>query len=271
MEVVLRLSSPTGWSRTIQLAPPKRFSGDYAAANVTLDLPRLRSLIREVEKLTGGTAGPAYSLEVMPRVHLTGTLASQPITSDYAPALKLQLDALKLRPEAASSPPGDDAAASDGAKSTLRPSRPGAVTASRTETNDLTVHGLALPVPTARWIAIIGLLLGVAGTLLTGAGVLRDPYDPTKHVDRYRHLIVPIAGATFDPARPPIDVTSIGALAQLAERSERLILHHQLDGADTYLVDDEGTLYRYQAHPAGLRQLPGLSVVDDTIYEGATG
>jgi hypothetical protein len=38
-------------------------------------------------------------------------------------------------------------------------------------------------------------------------------------------------------------VTSIGALAQLAERSERLILHHRRDGADTYLADDEGTLY----------------------------
>ena len=31
MEVVLRLASPTGWSRTIQLAAPKRFTGDYAA------------------------------------------------------------------------------------------------------------------------------------------------------------------------------------------------------------------------------------------------
>ena len=130
------------------------------------------------------------------------------------------------------------------------------------------MHGLALPVPTARWIAIIGLLLGVAGTLLTGAGVLRDPYDHSKHVDRYRHLIVPIAGATFDPARPPIDVTSIGALAQLAERSERLILHNQRDGVDTYLVDDEGTLYRYQAH-SHLRQIPALSVVDGAVYEGA--
>ena len=98
MEVVLRLSSPTGWSRTIQLAAPKRFTGDYAAANTTLDLPRLRSLIREVEKLTGGTGGSVYSLEIVPRVHLAGTLASQPLTSDYAPALKLQLDALKLLP-----------------------------------------------------------------------------------------------------------------------------------------------------------------------------
>jgi signal peptidase I len=275
MEVVLRLSSPTGWSRTIQLAAPKRFAGDYAAADVTLDLPRLRSLIREVEKLTGGTGGSIYNLEVVPRVHVAGTLASQPLTSDYAPALKLQLDNLKLRPDTTASAPGADSSTPDGdpapsgrEKGGLYPSRPGSVAASRTAANDLTVHGLSLPVPTARWIALIGLLLGVAGTLVTGAGVLRDPYDPTKHVDRYRHLIVPIAGTTFDPARPPIDVTSIGALAQLAERSERLILHHQRDGADTYLVDDEGTLYRYQAH-SHLRQIPSMSVVDDGVYDAA--
>ncbi len=51
-------------------------------------------------------------------------------------------------------------------------------------------------------------------------------------------------------------MTSIDALAQLAERSDRLILHHHRDDADTYLVDDEGTLYRYRIslasreHPA---------------------
>src|SRR4029077_12136482 len=48
MEVLLRLTGPTGWNRTIQLAAPKRFTGDYASANVTLDLPALQSLIRRV-------------------------------------------------------------------------------------------------------------------------------------------------------------------------------------------------------------------------------
>jgi signal peptidase I len=267
MEVVLRLSSQTGWSRTIQLAPPKPFTGDYAAADVSLDVQHLRSLIRKVEKLTGSSAGSAYTLEIVPRVHLTGTLASEPLTSDYAPALKLQLDPQKLRLAPDSSDPADDAAAPE--KSALYPSNKGTVAHTRTEANELTVHGVGLPVPTARWIAIFGLLLGVAGTLFTGAGLLRNPYDPTEHVHRYRHLIVPIAGTTYDPSRPPIDVTSIGALAQLAERSERLILHHQHDGADTYLVDDEGTLYRYQAPSNGLRQIPALSVVDGAVYEGA--
>ena len=98
MEVLLRLTSPTGWNRTIQLAAPKRFTGDYAAAAVMLDVPALQSLIRKVEKLTGGAPGAAYNLSIMPRIHVTGTLASQPLTSDYAPALSLQLDALQLRP-----------------------------------------------------------------------------------------------------------------------------------------------------------------------------
>jgi signal peptidase I len=264
MEVLLRLTSPTGWNRTIQLAAPKRFTGDYASADVTLDVPALQSLIRKVEKLTGGSPGAAYNLSITPRVHVTGTLASQPLTSDYAPALSLQLDALQLRAGAGSTAPGDE-------EGGLTPSRPGTVATASTKPNKLTVRGHDLPVTTARWIALVGFLLAAAAALLSGVRLLADSSDPAAHIHRYRHLIVPIAGTTFDPARPPIDVTSINALAQLAERSERLILHQQRDGADTYLVDDEGTLYRYQPVPAGLRQYPALSAVDDTIYEGATG
>ena len=70
------LSSPTGWSRTIQLAAPKRFTGDYAAADVTLDVQRLRSLIRNVEKLTGSSAGAAYTVEVTPACTWPGRSAA---------------------------------------------------------------------------------------------------------------------------------------------------------------------------------------------------
>jgi signal peptidase I len=270
MEVLLRLTSPTGWTRTVQLAAPKAFKGDYASADVTLDVPSLQSLIRKVDKLTGVAPGSAYNLSVIPRVHVAGTLASQPLTSDYAPELSLKLDALQLRAGGAPPAPAAGApAASDDDKGGLTPSRRGTVAAATSAPNALSVRGLDLPVDTARWIAIIGFLLAASTAALTGLRLLDDRSDPTAYVHRYRHLIVPIAGTKFDPARPPIDVTSIGALAQLAERSERLILHHQRDGADTYLVDDEGTLYRYQAHPAGVHQLPALSVVDNSIYEGA--
>jgi signal peptidase I len=264
MELLLRLTSPTGWSRTIQL-----FTGAYAAADATLDVPSLRSLIRKVERLTGGSPSTTYDLSIVPRVHLTGTLANEPLTTDFAPALSLKLDALQMRPSIGSIVSTSGASTPEDPKGVMNPSRDGTVAASHIAPNALSVRGHDLPVPTARWIALVGLLLAASAALLTGVRLLADSTDPTAHIHRYRHLIVPIAGTKFDPARPPIDVTSIGALAQLAERSERLILHHQRDGADTYLVDDEGTLYRYQAHAAGVRELPPLSVVDDSIYEGA--
>jgi hypothetical protein len=60
--------------------------------------------------------------------------------------------------------------------------------------------------------------------------------------------MVPIINAE-DLGWPPIDVPNIKALVRLAESGERLILHHRGAGVDTYLVNDEGTVYRYQAKP----------------------
>ena len=245
MEVLLRLTSPTGWNRTIQLAAPKRFTGDYAGADVTLDVPALQSLIRKVEKLTGGTPGAAYNLSIIaagPRDRHAGQPAAhQRLRAGAEPSARRSAAAGRRAARRPRRRPGQGG---------LTPSRPGhRVATASTKPNTLTVRGHAVPVTTARWIALIGFLLAASAALLSGVRLLGDSSDPTSHVNRYRHLIVPIAGTTFDPARPPIDVTSIQALAQLAERSERLILHHQRDGADTYLVDDEGTLYRYQALP----------------------
>jgi signal peptidase I len=231
-DVVARVSNSSGWSRTILLAPRTRFTGDRAGAEVTLDVAALRTLIARVEKLTGSMGG-AYSVAVIPRVHLDGMVAGQPAKSDYRPALNFQLDGVALRP----------ASAKD-----FKSSRPGSVTVSSSAPNTLSLRGHELAVATARPIALIGFLLASVGALVAWRLSRRGLADPSGHIHaRHRHLIVPIAGMTINPARPPIDVTSIEALAQLAERSERLILHHRGDAADSYLVDDEGTLYRYVA------------------------
>jgi hypothetical protein len=185
---------------------------------------------------------------------VTGTLAGQSLTSDFEPVLSLQLDPLQLHPGSGSTVPGHQ-------QGGLNQSKPGTVVASASARNALSVRGHELRVGTARWIALAGFLLAATATLLTGLRQLRQPTDPTAHIQaRYRHLIVPIAGTAYNPDRPPIDVTSIEALVQLAERSERLVLHHQRDGADTYLVDDEGTLYRYQPRPTGGLEPPAPAV-----------
>jgi signal peptidase I len=250
--VGLRVASQTGWTRTLQLAAPRRFAGDHASREVTLDLNHLWSLIGRVQTLTGAPTGGEYSLAVVPRLHLRGTVADQPITSEFAPALGFQLDVLKLLP-------GSSATTSGNQPGGLTPTRRATVTASTTASNELGVNGHGLPVATARWIAVLGFLLAMAGLVVTRLEEQRRPLDPTARIQaRYGHLIVPIGAITPSPARAPIDVTTIDALAQLAERSERLILHHQRDETDTYLVDDEGTLYRYQTRQVAERLALGL-------------
>jgi hypothetical protein len=110
------------------------------------------------------------------------------------------------------------------------------------------VRGAELPVGTARWIALGGLLLALLGALISRLPRLRRPVDPSGRVHaRYGHLLVPIAAVAPQAGRTPIDVTTIDALVALAERGERLILHHhQGRDTDTYLVEDGGTLFRFR-------------------------
>jgi signal peptidase I len=228
-----RLTSSNGWSRMIELAPRTRFTGTRATAEVTLDVRQLRAMIRRVELLTGAPSG-TYTLAVVPRFHVAGTLAGRPLETDYAPALNFQLDALQLRP-LAKGPEG------------FTPGRSGTVSGAATAPAQIRLRGHELEVSAARWIALAGLLVAAVGAALTAVWALRRPADPGARARRaHRHLIIPVAAFSHDGARPPVDVTSIDALVRLAERRERVILHHQADGRDSYLVDDEGILYRYQ-------------------------
>jgi signal peptidase I len=245
--ILLRLSSPTGWSRTISLQPSTPFRGAGSSAWVVLDLDRLQALIDRVETLTGTPAGTAFAVDIMPRLHVKGTLAGEALDDRYNPTLSFQLDPLQLRV-------GTSAAGAATSSATFTPSRSGSVAAIVSKPNRLGLAGHGLRVGTARWLALVGFLLALAVALLTALRERHRPMDLSMQIHaRYKHLIVPIAAIMHDPNQPIVDVMSIDALAQVAERCERVILHHHRIGAESYLVDDEGTLYRYQPRPS-LRQ-----------------
>jgi signal peptidase I len=247
-QVLLRLRSPTGWSRTLRLQPPTPFRGAGASSWVVLDLAELRALIGRVEALTGTPAGSAFTVDILPRVHVEGTLADETLDERYNPTLSFQLDPLQLR--AGGDGSADDASEDGGA---FTQSQPGSVAATVASPNYLRLGGHGLQVGTARWVALIGYLLAIAVALLTTIRERRRPQDLSMQIHaRYGHLIVPIAAIMHDPAQPVVDVMSIDALAQVAERCERVILHHHRIGAESYLVDDEGTLYRYQPRAAAV-------------------
>lgn len=246
-QILLRLRSPTGWSRTIRLQPSTPFRGAGASAWVVLDLAQLRALIGRVETLTGTPAGSAFTVEILPRVHVKGTLADEALDERYAPTLSFQLDPLQLRAG------GGGGAADAESGGSFSQSQPGSVAATVASPNHLRLGDHGIQVGTARWLALFGYLVAIVVALLTTIRERRRPQDLSMQIHaRYGHLIVPIAAIMHDPAQPVVDVMSIDALAQVAERCERVILHHHRIGAESYLVDDEGTLYRYQPRAAAV-------------------
>src|SRR5581483_6496369 len=114
---------------------------------------------------------------------------------------------------------------------------------------DLLSH--RVPVAGLRWLAVLGLLISGAVAVFTTVRKRARPFDEAARIQAdYGHLIVPVVGVPEGLAGAPVDVPTMSALARLAECGQRLILHCREQNRDVYLVNDEGTIYRYCADAA---------------------
>jgi signal peptidase I len=238
-QILLKLTGPTGWTRRIPLTRTRHFSGDHVDAHVSLNLLSLQTMLNQISAQTGLSAS-GYMIAITAAVRIHGSVAEQPLVTSFAPVLSFSLEPLQLQPTSGSSTAG-------GASSGFDPTQRGTVTTTGVTGNDLSVVVLSVPIQTLRLLAPIGFLIALAGALALVLVVARSPAfgEAARIQSKYGHMMVSItAGA--DLGWPAIDVGSIKALARLAECSGQLILHNHDDTTDTYLVNDEGSVYRYQ-------------------------
>ena len=243
-----------GWSRTLQLAPPNRFTGQKAAVEGDLDLKRVRALTDRVQELTGA-ASAAYTVTVEPLVTVEGMLAGRTGSDTFGPTLPFDLEPVRLQV-------GSGAAGGDG----LSPFAPRVEgVGQRTVDNDLAVGGIALNVQPARIVSLAGLSASLALLLLAAGALLARlrGSEPERIAARYGELLLPVAAAP-EPSRIT-DLADFEALARLAERYDRMVLHAEADGEHTYLIDDAGAWYRYRS---GVRRMPEQSPAETA--HGAT-
>ncbi|HJS93522.1 MAG TPA: signal peptidase I [Solirubrobacteraceae bacterium] len=254
-KVLLQLTGPGGWKRTFVLTPSTRFTGARTGTEVTLDVPRLRSLLTKVGELTGGSNSMSYTISVVPRIHVKGTVAGHPVDSSFVPALSFQLSPTQLVATGvsrnASSAPAAGVAPAGPPKLNYSQTQTGAVaTAPGSKATSVTVLGISPTITLLRWLASIGFLVSVAIALYAFLRKRSEPFEESFRImAQYGHMIVPIVGGE-DLGWPPVDVASIKALVRLAESGQRLILHNRADDVDTYMVNEEGTVYRYQVKPS---------------------
>ena len=249
-KVVLTMTGPSGWKRTFVLTPSTRFSGSHTGTDVSLDLAQLQGLLSEIEKLTGSPGFGTFSLSVGPQVQVSGTVAGRPVNTSFHPALSFSFASGQLQVAGGPSAAGASTPGASASAANFTQTQSGSVSAPATAATTLPVFGVAPQIATLRWIAIIGLLISIAITLYFYLRKRGEPFEESfRIIAQYGHMIVPIVGGE-DLGWPPVDVTSIKALVRLAESGQRLILHNRSDDVDTYMVNEEGTVYRYQVKPS---------------------
>ena len=234
------LSDGNGWRRTLELAPPRPFAGDSVLARGELDLAKLDRLVQRFQAITG-TTHDAYLVTIRPRVVVAGTVAGRSLGERFDPAVVFALDSSRFRlaPDLVLGGKGND----------LTPIR-SAPAPPRAERASLSLPGVRLDVRTARLVGVavalaaLAGLAGVAGLLALGA---RGGDEPARIRDRYGALLVPVAWTRRPRVETVVAVASMEALVSLAERYDRAVLHEEASGVHTYVVEEAGTVYRYEA------------------------
>lgn len=254
-KIILRLTSLSGWSHSMVLTPATHFAGDGTRTVVTLDIPHLQSLLGRVSSLTG-MLGSSFTIRIVPEVHVTGNVAGHPLNTSFSPAMSFGFGGVQLIPQGVSSATSSAAAAgpepTGATAATLTADRTGAFGTPGTAPTTITLLGVSPDVSFLRWISILGLLASAVAAALLYLRKRSEPFEESAHIQsQYGYMIVPIVGGE-DLGWPPVDVSNIKALVKLAESGQRLILHSRSDGVDTYMVNDEGTVYRYQVRPTNV-------------------
>jgi len=239
--LAVELSSSNGWTRTVPLGDPVELRGAAATVEAPLDLVQLRELLGEVEEATG-ISGGAYTVTLVPTVHLTGHAAGEEVRDDFTSRHELALDRNQLRPRSA-----DTLTEVDG-EPVLRTDATGAVTTDETRGATFSILGRHVEVALVRTASLV--TAGLALVLLVVGLVYLRVAGPRTTADRirarYGRRIVDVDGGEGGEARTIIDVSTMEALVRLADHHDRLILHHRSESGDTFMVDAQDTLYRHR-------------------------
>jgi len=256
-----------GWTRTVSLVPPGPFHGGAFDVTAHLDLAEFARVIRDVQAATQVPIG-GYTLTVRVDVRLAGAVAGQPVDQWVAAALAFSVDdrvARLTQTQSATAPPGDPRptgeTATGGSGSDGTAGRPQVTETARSVQVPervpaaFTLLGHRVPAAALRWWppAVGGLLLLVClGLGFAGRRRREGRVDDelSGRLTGYEpHLLhtEPVAPAD---GRTVIDLDSIDALARVAERYERFILHSESGPEHNFLVDDGTTLYRYRTSDA---------------------
>lgn len=225
--VVANLSTAGGWHSTVPLAGSTPVTKGHYRGVVRLDLNALDRRAKSAAAVTHIPYGEIL-VAVVPRV----TTADGRV---FAPALRMSLTPLQLAP------------ADKGGSLKVTDSATTKHSVEAASTWRLANHAVSVTAARAlSLLLIVGALL--VGLALPAVSRLLAPANETARImRRYRHLLVAASPVHPDVGHTVVDVTDVATLARLAERYGALIVHWSEQDGETFLLEDQGTAYRYRS------------------------
>jgi signal peptidase I len=224
----------SGWQRSVPIQEAASFSGTTFGTTAKLDLCKMEALTQSMEQETEFHPG-SYILSVRPNIKLSGELSGRTLEGRFDAGPNFVYDRVHfylIQSEDVANP--------------LTITEIATIQGERREVNTVAFLGTEVAVPVLRWLAVLGLLISLAGFMLFGVKLQTLSKTNQSQFFRVRHdsLIVDVHNVETFGANC-IEVLSIDALAKLAERFNAMILHLEQDGSHAYFVQTGGTTYRF--------------------------
>ncbi len=229
------LEPSSGWQRIVDLQDKVPFTGNAVGTNAKLNLCDMERLIQSMEASTDFHPG-SYVLTITPNIQVNGEVAGQALETTFTPELAFKYDRIHFY-----------LLNNEDQSNALSATQTGILSEQRTESNTMRLLGMEMAIPTLRLIAVIGLILSLAGILYIGMNFQNmSTSDPVRFIrTRYGSMLIDIHNADTIDSSTQIDVSSIDDLGKLAERFNAMILHAESSRSNAYYVQGEGTTYRF--------------------------
>jgi hypothetical protein len=228
----------SGWKRIIPFVSQVSFTGNTFTNLVSLDLCQVEQLVAAVEQQTRFLPS-FYRLDITSDVSITGTINGQPFQDIFSPTLTFYFDKLHFFIPANT----------DSSVNPMSTTKQGSFQAAGSVANRVSLFGWDVTISSIRAIALIvfGLSLVAMITVFVSVYEVARRSENSMIRLKYSNMIVDVFESNIDTISLAVEVANIDDLAKLAERNGATILHTTRNGAHLYIVQANGTSYRYTA------------------------
>jgi signal peptidase I len=247
------------WKADRVIVPPMPLKPGTTTIHTHLDLDKLKQLLQQVEDETGYPASQAYKLTLKANIVQEGTAGSVKLNETFSPTMLLDFDKVRLYPDLGPTGTGPESF------TTTQP-----IAGLRTTDASVDVKLGTLSVPTARIVGPVGLLVALlaVGILALRMRKRKESDEPTRIAAEYGDWLVPVTHMT-EQSTQFADVASFEALASLASRADRAIMHYSNGTAHTYFVKEDDVVYRYTTYAKAPQPAPVATPLSDRVLPDA--